>query len=213
MELEDRLSDLPEGLIIDILSRMETQYAVRTCVLSKRWTRLWTQLALINLKLDSFDNVDSFQHFLLGLFTHYDASKLYSLRFQYSDVDENNDMDDRLVETIVDYATLNRVVHLSIDCFTTWKSIRLPSQLLACLEDLTLKYIMTIEFTLLSEFPELVKNEPSPFHNLKSFSVFRDNRVQSVVIPPEVEMFLVGASPNGSELFEGLLSELEKYYH
>ncbi|KAM7258391.1 hypothetical protein ACFE04_014132 [Oxalis oulophora] len=213
MELEDRLSDLPEGLIIDILSRMETQYAVRTCVLSKRWTRLWTQLALINLKLDSFDNVDSFQHFLLGLFTHYDASKLYSLRFQYSDEDETNDMDDRLVETIVDYATFNRVVHLSIDCFTNWKSIRIPSQLLACLDDLKLEHIMAIEFPLLSEFPELVKNEPFPFHNLKSFSVFRDNRVQSVVIPPEVEMFLVGASPNGSELFEGLLSELEKYYH
>ncbi|KAM7255578.1 hypothetical protein ACFE04_008476 [Oxalis oulophora] len=54
----------------------------------------------------------------------------------------------------------------------------------------------------LYEFPELVKNLPSPFHNLKSLQLYLDTKNQPAVIPPEVETFLVGASPNSSEILE-----------
>lgn len=41
---EDRLSDLPECILTDILSRLSTRDAVRTCVLSKQWEKKWTSI-------------------------------------------------------------------------------------------------------------------------------------------------------------------------
>ncbi|CAN6270110.1 unnamed protein product [Urochloa humidicola] len=37
----DRLSDLPDGVLLDVLSRLTFRQAVRTGALSRRWRRLW----------------------------------------------------------------------------------------------------------------------------------------------------------------------------
>ncbi|KAM7262383.1 hypothetical protein ACFE04_021460 [Oxalis oulophora] len=121
---------------------METQHAVRTCVLSKRWTHMWTQLACINLNYKSFDCLESLQLFLLGLFTHYNAAaNLHSFTFVCGDdcSADYEETDHRLVETIMDYATLNRVKYLSLDCALTYTHVKLPPQLLTCLCHLCLE--------------------------------------------------------------------------
>ncbi|XP_045802999.1 F-box/LRR-repeat protein At3g26922-like [Trifolium pratense] len=45
----DRLSDLPDHLLLHIIEFMITKYAVQTCVLSKRWKNLWKSLTNIKL--------------------------------------------------------------------------------------------------------------------------------------------------------------------
>ncbi|KAI3962608.1 hypothetical protein MKW98_008475 [Papaver atlanticum] len=44
----DRISNLPDSLIHHILSFMYTKYAVKTCVLSKRWRYIWNSLSVLN---------------------------------------------------------------------------------------------------------------------------------------------------------------------
>lgn len=41
---EDRLSNLPECVLTDILSRLPTRDAIQTCVLSKKWEFRWTSI-------------------------------------------------------------------------------------------------------------------------------------------------------------------------
>ncbi|XP_019085408.1 PREDICTED: putative F-box/FBD/LRR-repeat protein At4g13965 [Camelina sativa] len=48
---EDRISELPEALILKILSLLPTEEAIATSVLSKQWQSLWTMLP--KLKFDS----------------------------------------------------------------------------------------------------------------------------------------------------------------
>jgi hypothetical protein len=45
----DRLSDLPDHLLLHIIQFMITKDAVQTCVLSQRWKNLWKSLTNINL--------------------------------------------------------------------------------------------------------------------------------------------------------------------
>ncbi|KAL3813677.1 hypothetical protein ACJIZ3_014945 [Penstemon smallii] len=46
---EDRITNLPEGVISHILSRLPTKDAVRTCVLSKDWEYKWTHIYNIRI--------------------------------------------------------------------------------------------------------------------------------------------------------------------
>ncbi|CAA0357175.1 unnamed protein product [Arabidopsis thaliana] len=48
---EDRISDLPDALLLHILSSLPTENAIATSVLSRRWRSLWTMLP--KLKFDS----------------------------------------------------------------------------------------------------------------------------------------------------------------
>ncbi|GAB2230091.1 hypothetical protein Droror1_Dr00014348 [Drosera rotundifolia] len=48
-ELADRLSSLPDCIIAHILLHLCTWEAVRTCVLSKRWTDVWTQVHVLDI--------------------------------------------------------------------------------------------------------------------------------------------------------------------
>ncbi|GMN64164.1 hypothetical protein TIFTF001_033228 [Ficus carica] len=46
---EDRISELPEAIIIHILSFLPTLNAVRTSLLSKRWRHMWTSVPAIDI--------------------------------------------------------------------------------------------------------------------------------------------------------------------
>ncbi|XP_074266004.1 F-box/LRR-repeat protein At3g26922-like [Silene latifolia] len=50
----DRLSTLPEPIIVEILSLVPTKTAVSTSVLSTRWRSLWTQITCIHLDYNHF---------------------------------------------------------------------------------------------------------------------------------------------------------------
>ncbi|KAK8323542.1 hypothetical protein V6Z12_A12G240500 [Gossypium hirsutum] len=65
LELEDRLSDLPDCLLHHIFGFIDFKYCIRTSVLSKRWKLLWTSLS--NLYFDGCDGtrLPDFHRFVL----------------------------------------------------------------------------------------------------------------------------------------------------
>ncbi|KAJ1276079.1 hypothetical protein BS78_05G186700 [Paspalum vaginatum] len=51
---DDRLSDLPDSLLEDMLSRLTSRQAVRTSVLSRRWRHLWRAVRCVDIDQREF---------------------------------------------------------------------------------------------------------------------------------------------------------------
>lgn len=77
-EKEDRISSLPNELIHHILSFLDTQLAVRTSVLSRRWKLIWTTLPFV-----IFDEVN--RYFPDKVFTKFTRS-VFSRRNHHSNI-------------------------------------------------------------------------------------------------------------------------------
>ncbi|XP_057775735.1 F-box/LRR-repeat protein At3g26922-like [Salvia miltiorrhiza] len=67
----DRLSELPDSLILMILSLLETRYVVRTTLLSKRWRDLWTTVPRLKFVRDD-------RRFICGVLAQWRGEKIIS---------------------------------------------------------------------------------------------------------------------------------------
>ncbi|MFS7931351.1 putative F-box domain, leucine-rich repeat domain superfamily, F-box-like domain superfamily [Helianthus anomalus] len=81
-EDEDRISELPDSLLADILSRLPTtKDAIRTSTLSKRWQHLWTAVSnLIFRHPDGLFACPDFFSFVDKTLTQRPHSKLNKLK-------------------------------------------------------------------------------------------------------------------------------------
>ncbi|GAB4846319.1 hypothetical protein Ancab_025325 [Ancistrocladus abbreviatus] len=50
-QLADRISDLPDDVLISIISHLTLQEAARTSVLSRRWKYVWKRMMVWSLTL------------------------------------------------------------------------------------------------------------------------------------------------------------------
>lgn len=73
-EGEDRLSDLPDCIILHILSFLNTKHAVRTCVLSTKWKHLWKRIPTLKLQSLIFSPRKHFSLFVSKILTLRDSS-------------------------------------------------------------------------------------------------------------------------------------------
>ncbi|CAL1386492.1 unnamed protein product [Linum trigynum] len=71
----DRISNLPEPIICHILSFLDIQSAVQTCVLSRAWRSAWKHVPVLDLRSESFREYPSFQRFV---------DRILSLRYPVS---------------------------------------------------------------------------------------------------------------------------------
>ncbi|RHN45863.1 putative F-box domain-containing protein [Medicago truncatula] len=65
---EDRISALPNPIIWHILSFLPTKTAAITSILSKRWNPLWLSVLILHFEDETFQNMESFSHFMSSVF-------------------------------------------------------------------------------------------------------------------------------------------------
>jgi hypothetical protein len=71
---QDRLSDLPDCVLLHILSFFDSKQAVQTCVLSTRWNHLWKRITTLILHSRNFPTVKKFATFVSKILTLRDTS-------------------------------------------------------------------------------------------------------------------------------------------
>lgn len=102
---EDIISNLPDDLLHQILSFVETNSAVQTCILSKRWTRVWATLPYLNLNFNGdfdpfFDYFNFVNKFLCNRNTSIDILTIRLTTITTISFFKENDTDDQLNDAI-----------------------------------------------------------------------------------------------------------------
>ncbi|GAU51149.1 hypothetical protein TSUD_84670 [Trifolium subterraneum] len=96
---EDRLSDLPDGVILHILSFLNTKHVVPTCVLSARWKHIWKRTPALTLYASRFSISKQFPRFVSKILTLRDTSTaLHAL-----DLDSGGVIEPPLLKKILNY--------------------------------------------------------------------------------------------------------------
>ncbi|KAF8391413.1 hypothetical protein HHK36_023718 [Tetracentron sinense] len=86
----DRISGLPDFILLQILSSMPTKDAVNTSVLSKRWEYLWSSLPVLDFSVPNHDfsdpnkyPEDEFVYFVDRTLFFYEGSKIRKFRLDF----------------------------------------------------------------------------------------------------------------------------------
>jgi hypothetical protein len=96
---EDRLSDLPDSVLLHILSFLNTKQVVQTCILSKRWIHLWKFISTLMLHCSTFSTVEGFDKFVSKILTLRDTSTaLHAL-----DLDHCGEIETQLLIKVLHY--------------------------------------------------------------------------------------------------------------
>ncbi|MCH88132.1 F-box/LRR-repeat protein, partial [Trifolium medium] len=100
-ENQDRLGDLPDCVLLHILSYLDSKYVVQTCILSTRWKYLWKRIPTLILHTTYFRTVKQFAIFVSNILTLRDTSTtLHSL-----DLHRHGDIEPQLLKKILNYVS------------------------------------------------------------------------------------------------------------
>ncbi|KAK2445414.1 F-box/FBD/LRR-repeat protein [Trifolium repens] len=127
-ENKDRLSDLPDCVILHILSFLNTEKAVQTCVLSSRYKDLWKHLPALILHSYScdFPTVNVFTKFVSRVLSLRDSSiPLQSLHFGYI-----GSLDPQLIKGVANYAISYDIQRLGLSVYCDIE--QLPPSIFSC---------------------------------------------------------------------------------
>ncbi|XP_038890213.1 uncharacterized protein LOC120079853 [Benincasa hispida] len=141
---EDKISHVPDCVLHEILSTLNTKFVVQTCVLSKRWKNLWTHIPTLNFHYNIYSSLLSsknedeeskqryFKYFIIRVLSKHCATNIQKLTYTSSG-DEDELV---LVEFLICYAGSHNVQQLCINatyigvddhvwnyCFSTCSSL------------------------------------------------------------------------------------------
>ncbi|XP_062014485.1 putative F-box/FBD/LRR-repeat protein At4g26350 [Rosa rugosa] len=88
---QDRISGLPDALLCHILSFLQTIYAVRTCVLSRRWKNIWESVPTLDFDYGPFRKslkLKTIADYVLSLRNSSSIQK-FRLNWNYNGIDQS----------------------------------------------------------------------------------------------------------------------------
>ncbi|KAF7114232.1 hypothetical protein RHSIM_RhsimUnG0095800 [Rhododendron simsii] len=116
MEEEDIISTLPDSILHQILSSVDTKAAVQTCALSRRWRYVWVSLPNLHFDYDEFPGADDgtkmrrFARFVNRVLSLRDTSTTVSRFYLWS----SYYLDPGLVKNCIFYAFQHNVRELML---------------------------------------------------------------------------------------------------
>ncbi|PKA57191.1 F-box/LRR-repeat protein [Apostasia shenzhenica] len=79
----DRISDLPDSLLLYILSFIEAHELVKTSLLSKRWKSLWASVTTLNFRAGSWNNPPYFVTYINSYLMLHEGQKVHRFRARF----------------------------------------------------------------------------------------------------------------------------------
>jgi len=106
----DRLSELPDCVLLHIIQFMDTKSVVQTCILSKRWKHLWKYLTTLAFNSLFFNNVNNFTKFVSRVLSGRDDSiSVHNVEFIRC-----GDAQSQPLNRLMKYVVLHNVQQLTI---------------------------------------------------------------------------------------------------
>ncbi|KAJ0878513.1 putative F-box domain, leucine-rich repeat domain superfamily, F-box-like domain superfamily [Helianthus annuus] len=112
MRMDDRLSFLPDDVIIEILSFVGIKDAIGTSVLSSRWRFLWTLIPHLTFSTQDFSTMDNFFHFV----THVMSRRNNQLQLSSFNLCFRRKDDGGVAQRIMNHAFSLNVQQLNVTC-------------------------------------------------------------------------------------------------
>ncbi|KAL6528149.1 hypothetical protein OROHE_015099 [Orobanche hederae] len=114
--LTDRLSELPDSLILSVLSLLPTRDVVRTAIVSKRWKHLWTTVPCLSFSDDAY-YFCSFRNFVNQVLPRWKGSKISTFKINFPSYGNYSPSSD--VDSWVRFATINEAEELDLNLMGT----------------------------------------------------------------------------------------------
>ncbi|XP_028806311.1 F-box/LRR-repeat protein 13-like [Neltuma alba] len=127
VKIRDRISGLPDSLLLHILSFLPTKRAVTTNLLSKRWRSLWLSLPTLDFNRGNFKSLSFFHRFVDKVLKLVDLKSVKKFVFRCDHYEPREYFRPRMISKWIDAVINNKVEDLELRLNLQKGSYELPS--------------------------------------------------------------------------------------
>ncbi|KAI9108058.1 hypothetical protein K1719_020931 [Acacia pycnantha] len=125
-EMRDRISDLPDSLLLHILSFLPAKDAVATSLLCKRWKPLWFSLPTLELRRQNFQSITFFHQFVGKMLKLVDLKAVKKFVFECAYYKSHEYFIPQRMSDWINAVITNKVEHLELDLYAGNNDYELP---------------------------------------------------------------------------------------